>query len=66
MLAGDVITYQRGRGDIPVTHRVVEVTRNEGELVFYTQGDANEDPDAVPVLAANVIGVVTLTIPLIG
>ncbi|MFB6123958.1 MAG: signal peptidase I [Haloferacaceae archaeon] len=62
----DVITYQRGRGEIPVTHRVVEVMDGEDGLSFQTRGDANEDADAAPVPAANVVGVVTLTIPYVG
>ncbi|WP_379798148.1 signal peptidase I [Haloplanus sp. GCM10025708] len=62
----DVITHQRGRGEIPVTHRVAEVIESDDGLLFQTRGDANEDPDASPVPAAAVVGVVTLTIPYIG
>lgn len=63
--AGDVITFRRG-GEVPTTHRVVEVVRMEGGLEFVTKGDANEDADTEPVPARAVTGRVALTIPLIG
>ncbi|MFC7097895.1 signal peptidase I [Halobaculum marinum] len=62
---GDVITFDRGT-DVPTTHRVIEVIEEDGTLLFRTQGDANEDPDAGIVTAPNVVGVVTLTIPFLG
>ncbi|WP_435114987.1 signal peptidase I [Halolamina sp. C58] len=62
---GDVITFDRG-GDVPTTHRVIEVVERDGELLFRTQGDANEDPDAELVAAEQVIGVVTFSIPYVG
>ncbi|MFC7069702.1 signal peptidase I [Halobaculum lipolyticum] len=62
---GDVITFDRG-GEVPTTHRVIEVVEEDGVVMFRTQGDANEDPDAGIVTEPNVIGVVTLTIPFLG
>ena len=63
---GDVITFVRGTSDVPVTHRVVTVVDGMDGPAFETQGDANSDPDTSLVPAANVIGVVALTIPYIG
>lgn len=63
---GDVITFVRGQQSTPVTHRVVGVEEIAGGVSFQTKGDANEDVDPEPVPGANVIGVVTLTIPYIG
>ena len=63
---GDVITFSRGTGDVPVTHRVIDVVDEGGTLAFETMGDANEGPDPALVPAANLVGVVTLTIPYIG
>ncbi|MFD1644430.1 signal peptidase I [Haloarchaeobius litoreus] len=63
---GDVITFVRGEGDKPVTHRVVGVEERGDTTVFTTKGDANEDVDAQPIPAGNVIGEVTVTIPYIG
>ncbi|WP_440990693.1 signal peptidase I [Haloarchaeobius baliensis] len=63
---GDVITFVRGESGKPVTHRVVGVEERGETTVFTTKGDANEDVDAQPVPAGNVIGEVTVTIPYIG
>jgi len=63
---GDVITFVRGDADAPVTHRVIGVEEAGSGLAFETMGDANREPDANPVPAANVIGAVVLTIPYIG
>jgi signal peptidase len=63
---GDVITFVRSESESPTTHRVVDVTRQDGRLAFETKGDANEDPDAGLVPAANVVGTVAVTIPVIG
>lgn len=64
--AGDVITYKRASDAKPVTHRVVEVLQQDGERVFRTQGDANEDPDPSTVPASSLVGEVWFTIPLVG
>lgn len=63
---GDVITFTRGSNEIPVTHRVTAVVESAGGLAFETKGDANSDPDASLVPAANVVGTVILTLPYIG
>jgi signal peptidase len=63
---GDVITFVRSDGDLPVTHRVVGIEESSSGYRFETKGDANSDADANPVAGANVIGVVTITIPYIG
>ncbi|WP_192929673.1 signal peptidase I [Alkaliphilus serpentinus] len=63
--AEDVITYTGHDGGGITTHRVVEVI-NEGPLKFKTRGDANNMDDPLPVPAQNVMGVVKLSIPLIG
>ena len=63
---GDVITFMRGTSDVPVTHRVIGVVGTGDGLAFETMGDANEGPDPGLVPAANLVGVVALTIPYIG
>lgn len=63
---GDVITYERTGGGDLVTHRVVEVVERDGETLFRTQGDANEELDLRPIPARNVVGVVLFHVPLIG
>lgn len=53
---GDVITYQPSGAERPTTHRVIEVTQENGEPAFRTKGDANEDPDGGVVRASEVEG----------
>lgn len=59
---GDVITYKLS-GTTIATHRIVEVLDEDNSLKFRTKGDANEDADASPVIAENVIGTPFVTIP---
>lgn len=68
---GDVIVFRPPGGHEEansdrVTHRVVEVIREDGQLYFRTKGDANEEPDQQLIPAENVIGRVGFHIPYIG
>jgi signal peptidase len=56
---GDVIAFfdPASSGTTIVTHRVVEVTTQDGSLAFRTQGDANNAEDANLVPAASLVGV---------
>ncbi len=64
---GDVITFvSRVKADSFVTHRIVEVTENEGSLLFCTKGDANDAPDEELVRASDVVGRVWLSVPYAG
>ena len=63
---GDVITYQApGNRRMVVSHRVIDITQRP-RLTFTTKGDANEEADNYSVPAQNVMGVVKLSIPLVG
>ncbi len=61
----DIIQFREAEGGTTV-HRVVEIQEIEGNMVFVTQGDANEAPDTDPVLADNVVGKVVFNIPKVG
>lgn len=65
---GDVITYQIAPGRPEVsTHRVVGINANSGGgHTFITQGDANSQPDAEPVLPVQVRGAVAYSVPWLG
>lgn len=63
---GDVITYGRGDDRLPTTHRVVDVTTQNGQTVYVTKGDANEGRDPTPVQRQQVVGEVFVTVPYIG
>ena len=43
-----------------------EIQEIEEQRVFVTQGDANSEPDAEPVIPENVVGKATLSIPKMG
>lgn len=61
---GDVITYVADSSLTLVTHRVIETRPKEGTVI--TKGDANDTPDAKPVLMDNIVGTVRFSIPCLG
>lgn len=62
--SGDVITFVADKNLTLVTHRVVAV--DESSRTFQTQGDANDTPDAKPVMYENVVGTVHFSLPKLG
>lgn len=65
---GDDITYMLDE-DTVVTHRIIEVLIDEEDpetLRYFTQGIANDVPDAVSVHYMNIIGKPIFTIPYLG
>ncbi len=63
----DVITF--AAADNPkncITHRVINITNENGSIGFQTKGDANEDPDQRIVQPSELIGKVVLVIPYLG
>ncbi|EYT61125.1 peptidase S26B, signal peptidase [Dietzia sp. UCD-THP] len=52
---GEVATVPRDAGQLPVTHRVVSVTRIDGgSYSIEMQGDANDSPDPRPYVVTEV------------
>ena len=49
-----------------VVHRIIKIIDNNGELLFVTKGDNNNDPDRELVKVNQVIGVVNIKVPLVG
>lgn len=62
---GDVIAFfdPDGNGTSVLTHRVIEVTEENGNLSFRTQGDANDSADRLPVSADRLVGEYRFRIP---
>lgn len=60
---GDVITY-RLSADTVVTHRIVEIDREEGTVT--TKGDANNANDGNPIPFSNIVGRAEACIPYLG
>ena len=65
---GDIIVFHQPHGGNElIVHRAVKKEIGaDGKIYFTTQGDANSDPDSVPVPEDQVIGKVILRIPWIG
>lgn len=53
---GDIISFKI-KEDVVVTHRIVEITKEDGELAFITKGDHNYENDQNPVKASSVEGI---------
>ena len=61
---GQVIAYRYNK--IIVVHRLVKKIVVEGEPIFYTKGDANNDIDNYKITKDMIIGIVNFKIPYIG
>ena len=61
---GQVIAFERD-GSI-VVHRVVDIQNINGELQYYTKGDANDAPDVGYAKGSDIVGLVDFKIPYIG
>ena len=66
--AQDIIAFfdPAGNGSSIVTHRVLEVISQDGDLLFRTQGDANNAEDRVLVPEENLVGIYQSRIPNAG
>ena len=64
----DVISFYdpMGSGTSVVTHRVMEVIVDDGEIQFRTKGDNNNAEDTALVPADNLIGIYQSRIPKVG
>ena len=63
----DVITFrQRGKAGIPITHRIVGIKVEEGNLIYITKGDANDANDAREIRDRDILGKVLFDIPYVG
>lgn len=62
---GDIITYRIEERETPTTHRIVEVSEDNGRS-FITKGDANSANDPGSVNKEDILGSVRLHIPFLG
>lgn len=68
---GDIITFngnfKNAKGQkIPITHRIIEMRAEQGNPIYITKGEANEDKDSKEILQNQVIGKVYFSIPYLG
>lgn len=61
---GQVIVFENN--DAMVVHRVIDIKYINGTMQYYTQGDANEEPDTGYATDNQVVGLVKLKVPYIG
>lgn len=61
---GQVIAFEKN--NCVVVHRVVDIQIINGRTRYFTQGDANEEPDVGYVTDGEVIGLVDLKVPYLG
>lgn len=62
---GNIIAFMQGK--TVITHRIIDIQTGEsGELLFYTQGDANNAPDQSPVAESKLVGIYKGRIPKVG
>lgn len=68
IVVGDVISFYdpMGNGTSVVTHRVLEIVTENGEISFRTKGDNNNVEDQVLVPADKLIGIYRSRIPAAG
>lgn len=60
---GDIICFRSREAGMlgkSITHRVISIFENGGQLCLETRGDANPVADALPVLQSNLIGKVLI------
>ncbi|NMH67629.1 signal peptidase I [Bacillus sp. RO3] len=62
----DVITFNKNETEV-VTHRIIDVIKQESGTLYVTKGDSNKDKDLSPVLSDNVMAIYEgFTIPYLG
>ena len=61
---GDVIVFTKEKNKI--VHRVMDIKKINGELRYFTKGDANDGMDSGYITDVNIVGVINLKIKYIG
>ena len=65
----DVITFISTDEELngqPITHRIIDITEENGQKKFETKGDNNQIADETPVTSDRILGKVQLRIPFVG
>jgi signal peptidase len=64
--AGDVISFKLPGIDTPICHRIIDIQEADGNRLFQTKGDANEEPDMNLVSLEDVTGKAVFYLPHVG
>ena len=64
---GDIICFnQTNKTKPPISHRIYEIREVNGEKIYITKGDANEEPDANEIRKQDIMGKNLFSIPYAG
>ena len=63
---GDVIVRRWSADSSPVLHRIVDITIDDGQYLFTTQGDQNGQPDPTPASFEGKGDKIIYTVPYVG
>jgi signal peptidase len=66
LAVGDIVSVRNGPTRAVFTHRITRIVRRDGSTWLETKGDANGSPDPSLVPAADVLGRVSVAIPVAG
>jgi len=58
---GDIITFNQD--DRTISHRILQITKEKGDIKFITKGDNNDVPDKEQVEFEDIYGKVLFVIP---
>lgn len=63
---GDIVTQSTNEKNTTITHRIVEISQENGKIMVLTKGDANDSSDGEAFEKEKIIGKVFLWIPFLG
>lgn len=63
---GDIIAQRSSPDSTPVLHRIVDISVEDGQRLFVTQGDVNRTPDPEPVIFQGLGDRVVYSVPYAG
>lgn len=63
---GDIVSYKTLQNNSPITHRIINISKNQGRYFFHVKGDNNEHQDPYLVSETELIGKVIFMIPFLG
>lgn len=61
---GDIISYEKA--GVIITHRIFDIKREGGKIVYLTKGDANNIPDSDAITSDKIIGKAQFHFPYVG
>ena len=61
---GDIVAFKSG--DVTVTHRIIDFETKDNNILYKTQGDANNTPDSQLIPQEKILGKVYYHLPYLG